>query len=184
MLYQYENKTTADWQPEKASLSSVRLNGNISSEEKAFRSYDVVFGGGYNAKVYTRANATHIYYGIEMAEYVFSDDALGIQLAPRGLTSNSDIHIVGYGGNPYYDGHVDYSGEWAADVSGANATRYAAGAKVVEFLLPLQNRDVQDLYMAPGMNYEIRLLFWNNIKTGEPTFASSWKTFWVPVDLY
>jgi hypothetical protein len=38
--------------------------------------------------------------------------------------------------------------------------------------------------MKPGMNYEFRLVFWNNVKSGEPTFATDWSSFWAPVDLY
>ncbi|UCE10731.1 MAG: hypothetical protein JSW61_02010, partial [Candidatus Thorarchaeota archaeon] len=136
------------------------------------------------ATVYTEANSTHIYYGIDMANYTLGDDAFGIQIAPLDSTSNPDIRIVNYDGNEYFDGHIDYNGDWAADSSGANATEFGTGEGVIEFIIPLDSSDHQDLRLNPGMNYQIRLMWWNNIDKGEPTFASEWTEFWVPVDLY
>ncbi|RLI53873.1 MAG: hypothetical protein DRO87_10955, partial [Candidatus Thorarchaeota archaeon] len=95
-----------------------------------------------------------------------------------------DIRIVNYEGHDYYDGHVGFDGEWAPDATGANSTEYAYGLGVVEFVFPLNSDDPQDLSMKPGMNYQIRLLYWSNVNSGEPTFASSWATLWVPVELY
>jgi hypothetical protein len=101
-----------------------------------------------------------------------------------GATSRPDIRVVNYDGHSYYDGHVSYAGTWAYDSTGGNSTEYAYGNKVVEFVLPLDSGDSQDLLMKPGMNYEFRLVFWNNVKSGEPTFATDWSSFWAPVDLY
>ncbi len=184
MYYQYLNRTQANWRIAKGSLSNVRLDGSISTQEKQFNSYNMTFGPGYDATVYTRANATHIYYGIVMNNYDSSHDALGLQIAPFGVRSNADIRVVDYDGHAYYDGYIDYAGNWLYDISGANASEYAKGTKTIEFLFPLNSEDVQDVCMRPGMNYELRLLFWHNMRSGEPTFVSSWTTFWVPTDLY
>ena len=183
MLDQAVNRSRADWKLEKDSLQDVKLDGQISDDEAGFTNFDVVFGGGYEATVYSRANDTHIYFGIKMDEFALHD-ALGIQLAPVESIERPDIRIVNYEGHDYYDGHVGFDGEWAPDATGANSTEYAYGSGVVEFVLPLNSDDPQDLSMKPGMNYQIRLLYWSNVNSGEPTFASSWATLWVPVELY
>lgn len=184
MLYQYQNRTSADLSVSKGTLTGVNLNGVLSSAERAFTSQRVIFGGLFDANLYTRTNGTHIYYGIEMQDYQSANDVLGLQIAPMGMTNRPDIRLVNYDGHTYYDGHIGYTGDWAFDSTGANSTEYAYGDKVVEFMLPLDSGDSQDLLMKPGMNYEIRLMFWDNNQSGEPTFASEWSTFWVPVDLY
>ncbi|MFX0107177.1 MAG: STT3 domain-containing protein [Candidatus Hodarchaeota archaeon] len=184
MYYQYLNRTQADWIIPKDTLSNVLLNGSLSEHERNFRSYDVVFGGGYEATVYTRANSTHTYYGIEMQNYTLGDDAFGIQLSPLGSREKSDIRIVNYEGQEFWDGHISYDGEWTEDTAGYNSTEFATGENVIEFVVPLDGADGQDITMIPGMNYEIRFLFWNNVVYGEPTFDSEWGTFWVEVDLY
>ncbi|MFW9907349.1 MAG: STT3 domain-containing protein, partial [Candidatus Thorarchaeota archaeon] len=183
MLEQFENKTSADWVPQLNTLSGVQLDGAISATETGFSSYDVVFGGGYDAKVYTRANSTHIYYGIQMDNYTVGDDALGIQIAPLDNPSKADIRVVNYEGKQFYDGHIDYYGEWAEDSTPGSSKEFATGSNVAEFIIPLNSTSSQDLYMNPGANYQIRLMFWNNINSGEPTFDSDWLTFWVPVQL-
>ncbi len=184
MLHQYENRTSADLRVSKGTLTGAKLDGVLSSGEKAFTSQKVIFGGLFDANVYTRSNGTHIYYGIDMQNYESGNDALGLQIAPLGMTSRPDIRLVNYAGHTYYDGHIAYTGDWTFDTTGANSTEYAYGDKVVEFVLPLDSGDTQDLLMNPGMNYEIRLMFWDNEQSGEPTFASEWTTFWVPVDLH
>jgi hypothetical protein len=118
-----------------------------------------------------------------MDNYTVGDDAFGIQISPEDMHLDSDIRIVNYNGMPY-DGHIRYDGTWAQDSTGTNSTEFATGDGVIEFLIPLNSEDPQDLGMHPGMNYQIRLLWWDNVKTGEPVFASPWRTFWVPVQLY
>ncbi len=184
MLDQALNRSSADWKIEQDSLDNINLDGSLSDTETAFGSYDAVFGGDYSATVYTRSNGTHIYYGISMDSYDSAHDSLGIQIAPFGTTSKSDLRIVNYDGHEYYDGHIGFDGTWSLDSSVVNASEFAYGDNVVEFLLPLNTQDPQDIQMLPGMNYQIRLLFWNNVQSGEPTYASSWTTFWVPADLY
>jgi dolichyl-diphosphooligosaccharide--protein glycosyltransferase len=184
MYEQYLNKTGADWSLEKSTLADTYADGTLSGSERAFSNYDVIFGGGFEATVYTEANSTHIYYGIDMANYTLGDDAFGIQIAPTDSTSNPDIRIVNYDGNEHFDGHVDYNGDWAADSSGANATQFGTGEGVIEFIIPLDSSDHQDLQLNPGMNYQIRLMWWDNVDAGEPTFTTEWIDFWVPVDLY
>ncbi|TFF68040.1 hypothetical protein EU520_00980, partial [Candidatus Thorarchaeota archaeon] len=183
MLEQYQNKIDAEWPIEKDTLD-VTMDGNISASEEDFSSYEVVFGGGYEATVYTRANDTHVYYGISMDQFDVQNDAFGIQLSELGTRSSPDIRVVNYDGEAYYDGYVNFEGEWTMDSSGSNSSEYAMGHKTVEFLLPLNSTDPQDLRMTPGINYEIRFLFWNNVQSGEPTFAAPWTSIWVPVDLY
>jgi len=184
MYYQWLNRTAADWIVSNNGLANMELNGTLSSHEKAYDSYDVVFGGGYEATVYSRSNATHIYYGIQMDNYTMGEDSFGIRVSPLGDHSQSDIRIVNYNGQDYYDGHIAYTGEWAEDSSGSNSTDYATGDKVIEFVLPLYNDDAQDMNMRGGMNYEIRFMFWDNIDSGEPTLDSDWITFWVAVNLH
>ncbi len=184
MLDQFNNKTSAQWAPQFDALSSISMDGNISDVESGFTSNDVVFGGGYDATVYTRANSTHMYYGIRMDNYTVGEDAFGIQLSSLNNPDDSDLRIVNYEGHDSYDGHVDYFGNWAEDTGGANSTEYATGDHVIEFLIPLNSQDPQDLNMKGGMNYQIKFLFWNNIDTGEPTLDSDWITLWVPVELH
>jgi hypothetical protein len=184
MLDQYLNKTSADWVPQLNSLSGVSMDGNLSTTETGFSSYDVVFGGGYDATVYTRANATHVYYGIQMDNYTVGDDAFGLQIAPEGSTSTRDIRVVNYEGNQFYDGHLDYYGNWAEDTHGANSTEFATGQHVIEFMVPLNSSDPQDVALQPGMNYQIKFMFWNHVDRGEPTLDSDWVTIWVPVELH
>jgi dolichyl-diphosphooligosaccharide--protein glycosyltransferase len=185
MYEQYLNQTNADWPVSSESLADVDLDGDISSQEDNFDSYDVVFGGGYDATVYTRSNGTHIYYGIEMDNYVLGQDAFGFQISPLGNLATRDIRVVDYLGEDYYDGYLRFDGSWAMDSDGSNATEYAAGENVIEFLLPLESgSSLQDVQLIPGNNYQIRFLFWHNIHSGEPTFASEWTTIWIPGDLH
>jgi hypothetical protein len=184
MYYQYLNRTKANWVPGLVSGNlGVSLDGNLSTAELALPSYTTTFGGTYDAKVYIQSNSTHMYYGINMDNYSLSADAFGIQLSPIGSPLDSDIRAVNYNGAPY-DGHIRYDGTWAEDSSGTNSSAFAAGNNVIEFIVPLHSGDSQDLAMFPGMNYQLRLLWWNNLNYGEPTFSSPWRTFWVPIQLY
>ncbi len=184
MYEQYMNQTKADWVPGLASANlGVSLDGSLSTTELSSPSYEYTFAGTYKSQIYTRSNSTHMYYGIKMNNYTVGDDAFGIQISPEGMPLDSDIRIVNYNGLPY-DGHIRYDGTWAQDSTGTNTTEFATGNGVIEFLLPLKSGDPQDLGMYPGMNYQIRLLWWDNIKTGEPIFASPWRIYWVPVQLY
>jgi len=90
---------------------------------------------------------------------------------------------MNYNGQPF-DGNIRYDGTWAEDSTGTNSTEYATGDNVIEFLIPLQSGDPQDLGMFPGMNYQLKFLWWNNIQSGDPTFTSDWNTLWVPTQLY
>lgn len=184
MLEQYYNRTAADWVPDLDSLGSMELDGEISSFESDYSSYDIVFGGGYDATVYTRSNSTHMYYGIQMDNYTLGEDAFGLQLSPIDSTDTGDLRLVNYAGNDYYDGHIDYYGEWAEDSSGSDESEYATGEHVIEFLIPLSSADSQDLNMIGGMNYQIQFLFWNNANTGNPTLDSDWAILWAPVELH
>ena len=184
MYYQYMNQTKADWVPSLASANlGVKLDGSLSTTELSSPSYEYTFAGTYESRIYTRSNSTHMYYGIKMDNYTVGNDAFGIQISPENMPLESDIRIVNYNGLPY-DGHIRYDGTWAQDSTGTNSTEFATGDGVIEFLLPLKSGDPQDLGMYPGMNYQIRLLWWDNIKTGEPIFASPWRIFWVPIQLY
>ena len=58
---------------------------------------------------------------------------------------------------------------WVPDSTGANSQDFATGNKAIEFLIPLNSTDPQDLNMTGGMNYQFRLMFWNNVNTGFPT---------------
>lgn len=185
MYYQYLNQTRADWAFEKdIGLSDISLDGSLSSAELSFPSYNVVFGGGYEATVYSQANSTHLYFGIDMANYSANDDAFGIQISPLASPSDSDIRLVNYDGHDAYDGHIDFNGDWKEDSTGTNSTEFAKGDGVIEFIIPLNSQDPQDLTMKPGMNYQIRFMWWDNVNKGEPTFAADWVEFWVPIDLY
>ncbi len=184
MYYQWLNRTDADWIVSNDGLAGVVLNGSLSATEKGFNSYDVVFGGGYEGTVYTQSNATHVYYGIEMANYTVGEDAFGIQISPLGSTHESDIRIVNYEGNDFYDGHITYGGDWAEDSTGSNSSTVATGENVIEFLVPLKSDDSQDIDMKNGMNYQIRFMFWDGINSGEPTLDSDWMIFWVEVELH
>ena len=77
MLEQYYNRTDADWIPSLNDLSGMSLDGNISDVESEFQSYPIVFGGGYEAEVYTQSNGTHVYYGVSMDNYTLGEDAFG-----------------------------------------------------------------------------------------------------------
>jgi len=184
MYYQWLNRAHADWVPELATeeLGST-LDGVLDGTEQGFTHYNVVFGGGYDATVYTKSNSTHMYYGIQMENYTLGDDALGIQISPIGAPEDSDIRIVNYNGQNF-DGHIRYDGTWAEDSTGTNSTEFATGDNVIEFIVPLNSGDPQDVRMLPGMNYQIKLLWWNNVDHGEPSFASDWITFWAPIQLY
>jgi dolichyl-diphosphooligosaccharide--protein glycosyltransferase len=190
MYEQYLNRTAADWiAPDLSatypSLSGIQLDGSISAwESNNLNTYDVVFGGNYGATVHTAVNSTHIYYGIQMDNYTKGEDAFGLQIAPLGSPDDGDIRLVDYNGHEFYDGHIAYDGSWAEDSSGTNSSQFASGENVIEFMIPLGSDDAQDVAMNPGMNYQIRLLFWDNVKSGEPTFDSDWATFWVEVELY
>ncbi|MBD3158713.1 MAG: hypothetical protein GF309_08000 [Candidatus Lokiarchaeota archaeon] len=184
MYYQWLNRSRADWVPDKNPLSDVSMDGALSDAEEDFSKFDVVFGGGYDASVYSAANSTHVYYGIKMNNYTNTEDAIGFQVAPLDKPDQADIRVANYSGQQYYDGYVGYDGEWSADSSGSNSTELAGGEHFTEFLIPLDSGEAQDTTMNPGMNYQLRFLFWNNIRSGEPTFTSEWKTFWTPVDLY
>ncbi|MFW9957844.1 MAG: STT3 domain-containing protein [Candidatus Odinarchaeota archaeon] len=184
MYYQYLNRTKANVVPGLISGNlGVSLDGNLSAAELALPSYTTTFGGSYDAKVYTRSNSTHMYYGIKMNNYTLGADAFGIQIAPLGSPADSDIRVVNYNGLPY-DGYIRYDGTWAQDSTGTNSTEFATGVDTIEFLIPLNSRDPQDLSMHPGMNYQLRFLWWNNVNIGEPSFSSPWKNFWVPVQLH
>ncbi|MFX1481799.1 MAG: STT3 domain-containing protein [Promethearchaeota archaeon] len=184
MYYQWLNKTEADWNPSLISNKlDVSLDGAINGPELSLPSYPVSFGGGYQARVYTQSNSTHIYYGIKMDNYTVGDDAFGIQIAPVGQPAESDLRIVNYNGQNF-DGHIRYDGTWAEDSTGTNSSGFATGENAIEFIVPLNGGDPQDVAMSPGMNYQIRLLWWNNVDYGEPSFTVNWNTFWVPVVLY
>jgi dolichyl-diphosphooligosaccharide--protein glycosyltransferase len=184
MYYQYMNQTKADWIPGFTSGNlGVSLDGALSSAELALPSRTTTFGGSYEAQVYTQANSTHMYYGIKMDNYSLGADAFGIQISPEGSPQDSDIRIVNYNGGPY-DGHIKYDGTWAEDSTGTNSTEFATGNNVIEFIVPLHSSDPQDVALFPGMNYQLRFLWWNNIDHGDPTFSSPWRVFWVPVQLY
>ncbi len=184
MYYQYMNRTLADWRPTLVSGAlGTTLDGTLSSTERSNQNYRVAFGGGYNARVYTKSNSTHMYYGIQFDNYTIGEDAFGIQFSPEDNVPASDLRIMNYNGQPY-DGHIRYDGTWAEDSTGTNSTAFATGNDVIEFLVPLKSGDTQDVGMFPGMNYQLRFLWWNNIQSGEPTFISNWNTFWVPIQLY
>ncbi len=184
MYDQYVNRTHADWVPDLDLLDGGIADGNIAENEREFQNYPVVFGGGYEATVYTRSNSTHMYYGISMDNYTLGQDAFGLQLAPLDSTSRPDIRIVNYDGQEFYDGNVGFDGEWGADSSDLNAIEFGTGDNVIEFIIRLDSQDPQDVFMHSGMNYQLRFLFWNNVLSGEPTLSSDWTSFWVPVDLY
>jgi dolichyl-diphosphooligosaccharide--protein glycosyltransferase len=184
MYYQYLNRTKADLVPGLTSGNlNVSLDGSLSAAELALPSYTTTFAGTYDAKVYTQSNSTHMYFGIKMDNYSQSADAFGIQLSPIDAPLESDIRAVNYNGGPY-DGHISYDGTWAEDSSGTDSSAFASGNNVIEFLIPLHSSDPQDLAMFPGMNYQLRFMWWNNLNHGEPTFSSPWSTFWVPIQLY
>ncbi len=184
MYYQWLNRTDADWRPTLTSQNlDVSLDGAVNSSELGFASYPIFFGGGYEATVYTKSNSTHIYYGIQMDNYTLGDDAFGIQISPLDQPENSDLRIVNYNDQDF-DGHIRYDGTWAEDSTGTNPNEFATGENAIEFLIPLDSGDAQDVSMFPGMNYQIRLLWWNNVNYGEPSFRVTWNTFWVPVALY
>jgi hypothetical protein len=124
-----------------------------------------------------------MYYGIQMANYTVGEDAFGIQISPENAAADSDLRIVNYNDQPY-DGHIRYDGTWSEDSTGTDASEFATSDNVIEFLIPLQSDDSQDVGMFPGMNYQLRFLWWNNLNSGDPTFASEWNTFWVPIQLY
>ncbi|MFW9792723.1 MAG: STT3 domain-containing protein [Candidatus Thorarchaeota archaeon] len=184
MYYQWLNRTESDWQPTLTSESlTSSIDGAINGSEPSLKSYQVSFGGGYEARVYTESNSTHMYYGIQMDNYTLGDDAFGIQISPLDQPENSDLRIVNYNGQNF-DGYIRYDGTWAEDSTGTDSTEFASGENVIEFLIPLDSEDSQDLLMNPGMNYQIRLLWWNNVDHGEPSFTIDWNTIWVPVELY
>ncbi len=184
MYDQYMNRTNADWIPTLTTGDlGVSLDGELTSTESSLQSYDVAFGGGYNARVHTQANSTHMYYGIQMDNYTLGEDAFGIQLSPENAVLDSDLRIVNYNGQPF-DGNIHYDGTWTEDSTGTNSTEFASGDNVIEFIIPLQSGDPQDVGMFPGMNYQLKFLWWNNVDHGEPTFASDWNTFWVPIQIY
>ncbi|MGY5871733.1 MAG: STT3 domain-containing protein [Candidatus Thorarchaeota archaeon] len=184
MYDQYINRTLADRVPglTSGSLAGV-IDGSLTSAENALSGYDVAFGGGYNARVYSQANSTHMYYGIQMDNYTLGEDAFGIQFSPENAPLDSDLRIVNYNGQSF-DGNIRYDGTWAEDSTGTDSTMFATGGNVIEFLIPLGSSDPQDLSMFPGMNYQMKFLWWNNVDHGEPTFASPWNTFWAPIQLY
>lgn len=184
MYYQWLNQTESDWQPTLISddLGST-LDGVINGSELSLTSYPVSFGGGYEASVYTESNSTHMYYGIQMDNYTLGDDAFGIQISPLDSPEDSDLRIVNYNGQDF-DGYIRYDGTWAEDSTGTDSTEFATGGNVIEFIVPLDGGDAQDVPMSPGMNYQIRLLWWNNVNHGEPSFTVNWNSFWVPVELY
>jgi dolichyl-diphosphooligosaccharide--protein glycosyltransferase len=184
MYEQWLNRTNADWTLgyTGGNLGSS-LDGEILESELDFPSYSVSFGAGYKAQVYTQSNSTHMYYGIQMGNYTIGDDAFGIQISPLGSPLDSDLRIVNYNGQDF-DGHIRYDGTWSEDSAGTNSSEFATGENVIEFLVPLDGGDSQDLPMAPGMNYQIRLLWWNNVHHGEPSFTGNWNIFWVPVQLH
>ena len=184
MYDQYINRTNADHLPSLTTGNmEVSLDGELTSTESSLQSYDVAFGGGYNAQVYSQANSTHMYYGIQMDNYTLGEDAFGIQLSPENAVLDSDLRIMNYNGQPF-DGNIHYDGTWTEDSTGTNSTEFASGDNVIEFIIPLQSGDPQDVGMIPGMNYQLKFLWWNNVHYGEPSFASDWNTFWVPIQLY
>ena len=184
MYDQYMNRTNADQIPTLTSGNlEVSLDGVLTSAESSTQSYDIAFGGGYNARVHTQANSTHMYYGIQMDNYTLGEDAFGIQISPENAVLDSDLRIMNYNGQPF-DGNIHYDGTWTEDSTGTNSTEFASGDNVIEFIIPLQSGDPQDVGMFPGMNYQLKFLWWNNIDHGEPSFASDWNTFWVPIQLY
>jgi hypothetical protein len=184
MYYQWLNRTQADWVLDLASDDlSASVDGTLDADELALGSYEVVFGGGYKAQVYSESNSTHMYYGIKMDNYTVGEDAFGIRISPTDAPQDSDLRIVNYNGADF-DGHIRYDGTWAEDSTGTNSTEFATGENVIEFIVPLNGGDPQDVAMSPGMNYQIRFLWWNNILSGEPSFASNWNIFWAPVQLY
>ena len=184
MYEQWLNRTQADW---NLGLSTgdmnIDIDGTLTESEMAFPSHSVSFGAGYKAQVYTQSNSTHMYYGIQMDNYTIGDDALGLQIAPLNSLLSSDLRIVNYNGQNF-DGHIRYDGTWAEDSTGTSSSEFASGSNVIEFLVPLDGGDPQDLQMSPGMNYQIRLLWWNNVNHGEPSFTVNWNTFWIPVQLH
>ncbi len=184
MYEQSLNRTDADWKMEGGLLDDTQLDGDISEEETAFQSYNIIFGGGYEGTVYTQSNTSHIYFGIDMDNYVFGDDAFGIQLAPLGSTDSADFRIVNYEGEEYYDGYLRYDGSWTPDTTGANSSEYATGENTIEFMFAYGSDDPHDIALNLGMNYQIRFMFWNNVDSGEPSFTTQWVTFWVPAPLF
>ena len=184
MYDQYMNRTASNWLPTLSNAAlDVSVDGTLSGVENSLQNYDVVFGGGYNARVYSQANSTHMYYGIDMDNYTLGEDAFGIQFSPENAELDSDLRIMNYNGQPF-DGNIRYDGTWAEDSTGTNSTEYATGDNVIEFIIPLQSGDPQDVGMFPGMNYQLKFLWWNNIQSGEPTLTSDWNTLWIPVQLY
>ncbi|MFW9799457.1 MAG: hypothetical protein ACFFD9_03405, partial [Candidatus Thorarchaeota archaeon] len=184
MYYQYLNRTSADWISGLGDINQADMDGILSDSEKALSSYEVVFGGGYTATVYTGVSSSRIYYGIHMDNYTLGEDSFGIQLAPAGSPEDSDLRLVNYDGQEFFDGHVAFDGSWVADSGEVNATEFATGDNVIEFYVRMNQNNPQDIAINPGMNYELRLLFWNNVNTGEPTFDSDWTTVWAEVQLY
>ncbi len=184
MYEQWKNRTTSNWDLGLSDDNlAINIDGSLTGSEITFPSHTVSFGGGYEAEVYTQSNSTHMYYGIQMDNYTIGDDAFGLQIAPLNSPLSSDLRIVNYNGQDF-DGYIRYDGTWAEDSTGTDSDEYATGNNVIEFMIPLDGGDSQDLSMSPGMNYQIRLLFWNNIDHGEPSFTGNWNILWVPVELY
>jgi len=120
MYDQYMNRTNADHLPSLTTGNlEVSLDGELTSTESSLQSYDVAFGGGYNAQVYSQANSTHMYYGIQMDNYTLGEDAFGIQLSPENAVLDSDLRIMNYNGQPF-DGNIHYDGTWTEDSTSRN----------------------------------------------------------------
>ena len=94
------------------------------------------------------------------------------------------MRIANYDGHGFFDGHVAFDGSWVEDASGLNSSKFAGGENFFEFSIPIGDDAPQDININSGMNYQLRLLFWNNVDAGEPTFDSDWTTFWAGIELY
>ena len=189
IFYRCRNASTSTWTPTEVhggstyTITVTVSDGTLSDTEDSLQGYDVTFGAGYNARVHTQSNSTHMYYGVQMDNYTLGDDAFGIQLSPENAELDSDLRIANYNGQSF-DGNIHYDGTWAEDSTGTNSTEFATGDNVIEFIIRLQSPDPQDVRMFPGMNYQLKFLWWDNVDYGEPSFTSNWNTFWVPVQLY
>ena len=185
MLYQYENASKSDLRSKYDSLSSVSIDGDISDAEiQNTIEYHFQFGNNpyLTGTAYAKNNGTHLYIAISMDNYS-AKDSFGIEFG-NSLTNpiGTDIHLVNYEGYDNFDGHILSNGTIVQDTQQNGISAYKNGT--IEFLIPLNTTDPNDIAMNLAWNYPIRFIRIPGPNSSSVTKLTDWFTLWVATELH
>ncbi len=185
MLYQYDNASSSELRSKYDSLSSVAIDGELSdSELSGTFAYHFQFGNNpyLTGTAYAKNNGTHLYIAISMENYT-TNDAFGIEFANSlGNPVATDIHLVNYQGSDNFDGHILSNGTIIQDDIQNGLSAYKNGT--IEFLIPMNSSDTNDMPLNLAWNYPIRFIRIPGPNSSSVEKVTDWFKLWIATELH